>query len=61
MTKVEKVLIAIIIILFLIGWIYFIHLRDKRIDEYGKRCDRIGWEICEKEFYDTHYENGMEK
>lgn len=61
MKKGQKILIGVFVILFLSIWGYYIYLQNKALNEYTKRCDTIGWDICEKEYYETHYENGMLK
>lgn len=34
---------------------------DKMVKAYTERCEKIGWDICEAEYYSTHTQNGLPK
>lgn len=61
MRTIDKIFITIIVVMVLGLWVYIAHLQNQRVEEYSKRCDKVGWDVCEREYYETHYENGMPK
>lgn len=34
---------------------------NEALNRYQDRCEKVGWEVCEQEYYETHTPNGMLK
>lgn len=61
MTKAEKIALIIIGLLLLGYSIFYSYQVDKGVKKYTEKCERIGWDVCEAEYYSTHTPNGLPK
>ena len=62
-TQKQKEYIGIgIVLLIMFGFLLFCSIQnDKMVKAYTERCETIGWDICEAEYYSTHTQNGLPK
>lgn len=59
--KIDIIIGIIFIIILIISWaIWFIN-NNKYLERYQQRCETIGWDVCEAEYYSTHTQNGLPK
>ena len=59
--KVDIIIAIIFIIVLIASWaIWFIN-NNKYLEQCQQRCQTIGWDICEREYYSTHTKNGLPK
>lgn len=64
MKKEQKVdiIIGIILIIILISlWMMWFINNNRYLKQYEQRCQTIGWDVCEQEYYSTHTKNGLPK
>lgn len=59
--KIDIIIGIIFIITLIASWaIWFIN-NNKYLERYQQRCETIGWDICEQEYYSTHTQNDLRK
>lgn len=59
--KIDIIIVIIFIIVLITLWaIWFIN-NNRYLERYQQRCQTIGWDICEQEYYNTHTKNGLSK
>ena len=61
LTKWEIVWLIVLGIAIIALFIFYQVKVDEALDRYQDRCDKVGWEVCEQEYYETHTANGMLK
>lgn len=57
----EIICLAIFGIAIIALFIFYQVKVDEALDIYQDRCEKVGWEVCEQEYYETHNTNGMLK
>lgn len=57
----DYILIGIVAAILISLWAIWFVNNNRYLKEYQNRCQTIGWDICEQEYYATHTKNGLPK
>lgn len=61
LTKWEIVWLIVLGIAIIALFIFYQVKVYEALDRYQDRCEKVGWEVCAQEYYETHTTNGMLK